>query len=168
MESADRGGRNGWPRPPLVASVTGVAFLVLACGRRLRASAGEVVPPIGDGAPCANNGDCGVDSACVYRIADGCSAKPTCQKKPTGPLNLVIYQYCGCSGNVVYVGSNDPAAFAVAPVSDDQASCFYIDIDTDGGTSRYPDPHRVFKPEGVASGHAPRGRKQGPPTGVRP
>lgn len=69
------------------------------------------------GAACSTNGDCSSGDACVYRIADGCSAKATCQPKPTGLSCLLIISYCGCTGDGVGVRCSDPEGYATAPVS---------------------------------------------------
>jgi hypothetical protein len=68
------------------------------------------------GAACTSNDDCGGEDACVYRIADGCGARPTCQKKPTGPLCHSIVLYCGCDGATVPVACGTPSGYAPAPV----------------------------------------------------
>jgi hypothetical protein len=55
------------------------------------------------GAPCAFDGDCAGDEACVYAIADGCAAKTTCQKRPTGAICNSAFNYCGCDGQTIAI-----------------------------------------------------------------
>lgn len=55
------------------------------------------------GSPCAFDGDCASDEACLYAIADGCAAKKTCQKRPTGEICNSAFNYCGCDGQTITI-----------------------------------------------------------------
>jgi hypothetical protein len=68
------------------------------------------------GSACATDRDCGSDAVCVFKIADGCGAKATCQAKPTGPMCNIVIGYCGCEGQEVGVGCDKPGGYLSMPV----------------------------------------------------
>ena len=67
-------------------------------------------------APCPDGYDC------LYKMADGCTAKGSCFKAPGGALCASVSPYCGCSGQVVDVPCYDPSGYSPAPVSSPQSS----------------------------------------------
>ncbi len=85
-----------------------------------------------DGSACQSDGECAVDSRCVYKIADGCAAMRTCQPSSTGPTCDIVLSYCGCDGGKVGVGCQLAAGYAPAPVRDpNPGSC---ESNPDGGS----------------------------------
>ena len=73
------------------------------------------------GGACTTDADCGAGFNCLYKIADGCTAKGGCFKEPGGVLCMSVSPYCGCSGEVVGVPCYEPAGYAPEPVSSKQA-----------------------------------------------
>jgi hypothetical protein len=81
----------------------GAAFAVVGCSKP-------------DGSGCGSDGECAVDSRCVYRIADGCAAVRTCQPNQTGAMCDLVTSYCGCDGAVIAVGCDVASGYARAPI----------------------------------------------------
>lgn len=71
---------------------------------------------------CVKDADCGAGNECLYKMADGCTAKGSCHKGPTGPVCASLSPYCGCSGQVVDVPCYDLSGYAPAPVSSQESS----------------------------------------------
>jgi hypothetical protein len=71
---------------------------------------------------CTVAKDCATGYDCLFKIADGCTAKGSCFKMPGGALCASVSPYCGCSGQTVYVPCYEPAGYAPAPVSSQQSS----------------------------------------------
>jgi hypothetical protein len=69
-----------------------------------------------DGSACGSDGECAVNSHCLFRIADGCSAARTCQPNPTGATCDLVTSYCGCDGAVVSVGCDVASGYARAAI----------------------------------------------------
>ncbi|HVU04429.1 MAG TPA: hypothetical protein VHE30_21875 [Polyangiaceae bacterium] len=68
------------------------------------------------GRPCESYTDCPSDHTCVYEIAKGCAATPTCQPRPGGVQCGALEELCGCSGEMVVTGCGFADGFASGPV----------------------------------------------------
>jgi hypothetical protein len=69
------------------------------------------------GGACVKDADCGAGNECLYKIADACTAKGSCFKKPGGALCASISSYCGCLGQEVGVPCYEPTGYSPTPVT---------------------------------------------------
>jgi hypothetical protein len=80
---------------------------------------------------CTSNKDCAAGYNCLYKIADGCTAKGSCFKSaasgpPNGPIPGLSCQslssYCGCLGQTVGIPCDEPTGYSPAPVAGQKSS----------------------------------------------
>ena len=76
-----------------------------------------VLAACGGTAECVKDADCGSGSACLYKVADGCSAVGECVKNVTGIECFALEAYCGCDGSTVNAGCGFPAGYATGPTT---------------------------------------------------
>jgi len=88
-----------------------------AAGSPSTAGAGGV-----GGGTCVKDADCGTGNECLYKMADGCTAKGSCHKGPTGAVCASLTEYCGCLGQTVGVPCYEPTGYSPAPVTSPKSS----------------------------------------------
>jgi hypothetical protein len=71
---------------------------------------------------CTADKDCAAGYNCLYKMADGCTAKGSCFKMPGGALCASLASYCGCLGQMVGVPCYEPTGYSPAPVASQESS----------------------------------------------
>lgn len=70
------------------------------------------------GAACSASGDCAAGHTCVFKIADGCSAKGVCVTPTKGPTCALVQLACSCANQSVNVACTPyPNGYASAPIA---------------------------------------------------
>ena len=92
------------------------------------------------GGPCATGSECSAGYACLFAVADGCSARGACLKAPTAHCGGRAEQGCGCDGKPVFWANSDGSGTGCDRLPDDLApgpvaargQCQLLDAGSDG------------------------------------